>query len=43
MNDPSAQMASQIGKTAFMTGSHYMEQNVREQDFADYSTGLTRY
>lgn len=29
MNDPSAQMASQIGKTAFITGSHYMEQNVR--------------
>lgn len=29
MNDPTAQMASQIGKTAMMTGTHYMEQNVR--------------
>lgn len=28
MNDPTAQMASQLGKTAMMTGTHYMEQNV---------------
>lgn len=31
-NDPSAQMASQIGKTAFMTGSNYVEQNVRRSE-----------
>lgn len=31
-NDPSAQMASQIGKTAFVTGSNYVEQNVRRSE-----------
>lgn len=29
MNDPNAQMGLQIGKSAMMTGAHYMEQNVR--------------
>lgn len=29
MNDPTAQMASQIGKSAVMSGQHYVEQNVR--------------
>jgi len=29
MSDPNAQMGLQIGKSAMMTGAHYMEQNVR--------------
>lgn len=28
MNDPNAQMGLQIGKSAMMTGAHYMEQNL---------------
>lgn len=30
MNDPSAQMGFQVGKSAVMAGSEYMEQNVCE-------------
>ena len=33
MNDPNAQMGLQIGKTAMMTGAHYMEQNVRRTEY----------
>lgn len=29
MNDPTAQMGFQVGKTAVMAGQEYMEQNVR--------------
>jgi hypothetical protein len=29
MNDPTAQMGFQVGKTAMMAGQEYMEQNVR--------------
>lgn len=36
MNDPNAQMMGQIGKSAMMTGAHYMEQNVRKM--ADLET-----
>lgn len=33
MNDPTAQMASQIGKSAMMSGQHYVEQNVRMSSY----------
>lgn len=36
MNDPTAQMASQLGKTAMMTGTHYMEQNVWHRSDVQY-------
>lgn len=29
MNDPTAQMGFQVGKSAMMAGQEYMEQNVR--------------
>ena len=29
MNDPTAQMGFQVGKSAVMAGQEYMEQNVR--------------
>lgn len=30
MNDPTAQLASQFGQTAFRHGQEYLEQNVRQ-------------
>lgn len=32
MNDPTAQMGFQVGKTAMMAGQEYMEQNVSSID-----------
>lgn len=32
MNDPTAQMGFQVGKTAMMAGQEYMEQNVGSID-----------
>lgn len=39
MNDSTAQMGFQMGKTAMMAGSEYMEQNVRHDGTTKVEAG----
>lgn len=40
MNDPTAQMGFQVGKSAMMAGQEYMEQNVCTHKIDSFDTCL---